>query len=376
MEANQDEVVQANTDEAVQANTDEAVQANTDEAVQANTDEAVQANTDEAVQPNKDEPVVPVKPVPANPPRSKRPDKKRPDASKDKLNKTDDPEAKPRPRPRYSDKSRKNKRNKSGQESKTAGSVAQEEDAGKAEESQAQEEQLNGHPAGTKEEQEVVVVTEMERLSIASENEEEDSWDTLFNDDGDCLDSHLLEELAVKEGRKKKSIQEARFDYYNMDREGDDDIDMTDEELSHIIEIYDFPQEFKTEDLLKLFQSHQQKGLDIQWVDESHALALFSSPVAARDALRSKQPLLKVRPLSKSSAATKAKARSCSEYLLPSKERPPTSTALAHRLVMGALGVRSPQSKEERDAERKKLQDARDQKRMAAKQREDAWEGN
>ena len=63
--------------------------------------------------------------------------------------------------------------------------------------------------------------------------------------------------LAVKEGRKKKSIQEARFDYYNMDREGDDDIDMTDEELSHIIEIYDFPQEFKTEDLLKLFQSHQ-----------------------------------------------------------------------------------------------------------------------
>ena len=68
--------------------------------------------------------------------------------------------------------------------------------------------------------------------------------------------------------------------------------------------------------------------------------------------------------LTNCSALMPAHSSACSpppptEYLLPSKERPPTSTALAHRLVMGALGVRSPQSKEERDAERKKLQDAR-----------------
>lgn len=47
------------------------------------------------------------------------------------------------------------------------------------------------------------------------------------------------------------------------------------------------------------------------------------------------------------------------DYLLPAKERPQTSAALARRLVIGALGVKSPQSKEEREAERKKLQDAR-----------------
>ncbi|CAL8330610.1 unnamed protein product [Lota lota] len=319
----------------------------------------------ELEQANKGE-VVPTKPLTTNTSRSKRPDKKRPDASKDKPQTEE--ETKPRPRPRYTDKSRKNKKNKSGQENKTE-AVAEDT---KVEESQGTEEPLDGEPTLTKQEGTTEITSEMEILSLNSENEE-DSWDTLFNDDGDCLDSQLPEE---GKGRKKKSIQEAKFDYYNMDREADEDIEMTDDELSHIVEIYDFPQEFKTEDLLKLFQSNQLKGLDIHWVDESHALALFSSPVAARDALRSKQPLLKVRPLSKSSAATKAKARSCSDYLLPAKERPQTSAMLARRMVIGALGVKSPQSKEDRDAERKKIQEARDQKRMAAKQREDAWEGN
>lgn len=74
-----------------------------------------------------------------------------------------------------------------------------------------------------------------------------------------CTLSFFLLQLAVREGRKKESIQESRFDYYNMDRGDDDedDIDLSEDELSHIIEIYDFPTEFKTEDLLKLFQCYQ-----------------------------------------------------------------------------------------------------------------------
>lgn len=56
---------------------------------------------------------------------------------------------------------------------------------------------------------------------------------------------------------KKKKIQEARFDYYNMDQEEEDDSDFGEDELSHILEIYDFPVDFKTEDLLKSFQSYQ-----------------------------------------------------------------------------------------------------------------------
>lgn len=48
-----------------------------------------------------------------------------------------------------------------------------------------------------------------------------------------------------------------------------------------------------------------------------------------------------------------------SEFLHPAKERPETSAALARRLVISALGVRSKQSKTEREAELKKLQEAR-----------------
>lgn len=321
---------------------------------------------------------------------SKRPDKalympkKRQDASKDKTQAQGG--VKPRPRPRYTDKARKNAKNKkdkaeigenSGSGRGDDGSVVQNGNT-KPDETegclQGAEMQSNGQSASANQETDAELTSRLE-APPSQEEKEEESWDTLFNDDGDCLDPHLLEELALKEGRKKESIQEPRFDYYNMDRDGDEDIDLSEDELSHIIEIYDFPPEFKTEDLLKLFQSYQQRGFDIQWIDDSHALGLFSSPIAAREALRSKHPMMKVRPLSKSSAATKAKARSCSDYLLPAKERPQTSAALARRLVIGALGVKSKQTKEEREAERKKLQEAREQKRLAAKQREDAWEG-
>lgn len=320
-------------------------------------------------------------PTASDPSQSKKPSqvlyvpKQRLPGSKDKAQTPG--EAKPRPRPRYTDKARKNARNKkdkagAGDKGAPDGGELQNGDPNVKEEwLQDADVQLNGQSDSAD------VEAETSRLEAATlEEGEEKSWDTLFNDDGDCLEPHLVEELALKEGRKKKSIQEARFDYYNMDGDDDDDIDLTDEELAHIVEIYEFPEGFKTEDLLKIFQCYQQRGFDIKWIDDSHALGLFSSPIAAREALRSKHALLKLQPLSKSSSATKAIARSCSDYLLPAKERPQTSAALARQLVIGALGVKSNVTKEQREAERKKLQDAREQKRLAAKQRDDAWEGN
>ncbi|KAF5897130.1 coiled-coil domain-containing protein R3HCC1L-like, partial [Clarias magur] len=190
------------------------------------------------------------------------------------------------------------------------------------------------------------------------EEDEGDNWDTLFTEDGECLDPHLLEEISEKAGHSKASVQESRFDYYDWSPE-DDEVELREDELSHIVEIYDFPTEFKTEDLIRAFCAYQQKGFDIKWIDDTHALGLFSSPIAARDVLRTKHPMLKVRPLSKSSSATKAKARASSDYLLPAKERPQTSAALARRLVIGALGVKSAQSKEQREAERNQLRQAR-----------------
>lgn len=203
------------------------------------------------------------------------------------------------------------------------------------------------------------------------EEAEEDSWDALFNDDGDCLNPHLLEELTAKR-KSKKTIQDPPFNYYNY-QPAEQEID--DSEFSHIVEIYDFPTEFKTEDLLRAFSSYQKKGFDIKWVDDTHALGLFSSAIAARDAISTKHPMLKTRPLSQASRSSKVKARSCAEFLLPAKERPQTSAVLARRLVIGALGVKSNQTKAEREAERQKLKEAREQKLLAAQQVEAAWEG-
>ncbi|XP_064857323.1 coiled-coil domain-containing protein R3HCC1L isoform X1 [Oncorhynchus nerka] len=335
---------------------------------------------------------------------SKKPDKplyqpkKKQDGPKDKAQIQGD--GKPKPRPRYTDKARKNAKNKKDKGGKTGGEgngVLN----GEAKLEETVEEgggdagpQNDGQAATANQGGDGDVGSRLETGSKSSpsereggpregieagpqEEEEEESWDALFDDEGECLEPHVLEELAIKQGRKKRPVQEARFDYYSLDqdREGDDDTELTEDELSNIIEIYDFPTEFKTEDLVKSFQAYQQRGFDIQFVDDTHALALFNSPIAAREALRTKHPLLKVRSLAKASVTTRAKARSCSDYLLPTKERPQTSAVLARRLVMGALGVKSPQSKEHREAERKKLQDAREQKRLAAKQRDDAWEG-
>ncbi|XP_023367551.1 coiled-coil domain-containing protein R3HCC1L isoform X2 [Otolemur garnettii] len=178
-----------------------------------------------------------------------------------------------------------------------------------------------------------------ETSDMEESNAPEESWESLFNDDGDCLDPRLLQELSGNV-KNRENIQEPRFDYYNHDVP---DIDLSDCEFPHVIEIYDFPQEFRTEDLLRVFCSYQKKGFDIKWVDDTHALGVFSSPIT--------------------------------EFLQPAKERPETSAALARRLVISALGVRSKQSKTEREAELKKLQEARERKRLEAKQREDIWEG-
>jgi len=44
-----------------------------------------------------------------------------------------------------------------------------------------------------------------------------------------------------------------------------------------VLEISNFPVEFKTPDLLMLFSRYKGTGFDIKWVDDTHALAVFSS---------------------------------------------------------------------------------------------------
>ena len=51
-------------------------------------------------------------------------------------------------------------------------------------------------------------------------------------------------------------MQEPQFNYYNWTPESED-IELRDDELSNIVEIFDFPTEFKTEDLILAFHSYQ-----------------------------------------------------------------------------------------------------------------------
>ncbi|CAG2182037.1 unnamed protein product, partial [Oppiella nova] len=118
------------------------------------------------------------------------------------------------------------------------------------------------------------------------------------------------------------------------------------------------------------------RDIDIKWVDDTHALVVFSNSNAATEALKYIYPNVKLRPLSQAIKESKLKARKCSEFLQPFKQRPQTSASLARRLVTQSLGLRDRITPEQRAAERKKLIEAKERKRMAAKQGNDVWEGN
>ncbi|XP_064630865.1 coiled-coil domain-containing protein R3HCC1L-like [Lineus longissimus] len=200
--------------------------------------------------------------------------------------------------------------------------------------------------------------------------DDEDSWDALFDDSGECLDSHLMDELARAVGEVK--VEKPGHDYSEFSPK---DLDGDYEAYTHLVEIYDFPSELLTRDLIAIFRDFTSRGFDIKWVDDTHAVGVFSSTIAAKDALTLKHPLLKVRPISEATRQTKLKAKRCSEFMLPYKPRPETNASCARRLVTGALGLNTRVSREQREQERKQLKDAREKKRLAAKQKQDAWDG-
>lgn len=64
-----------------------------------------------------------------------------------------------------------------------------------------------------------------------------------------------LPPLQLSGGEKhQESRQSPRFDYYGAEPAAPD---LSDAELPHVIEIYDFPSDFRTEDLLRVFCSYQ-----------------------------------------------------------------------------------------------------------------------
>uniref|UniRef100_A0A3P8V704 R3H domain and coiled-coil containing 1 n=1 Tax=Cynoglossus semilaevis TaxID=244447 RepID=A0A3P8V704_CYNSE len=118
-----------------------------------------------------------------------------------------------------------------------------------------------------------------------------------------------------------------------------ENVSINPDDFGHVIEIYDFPSFFKTEDLLDAFSDFSDGGMKIKWVDNTHALGVFSSESAALNALSISHPLLKTRTLAEGSKKAKGKAVRRAEFIQPVKERPRTDSAVARRMVTRALGL-------------------------------------
>ncbi|XP_039210150.1 R3H and coiled-coil domain-containing protein 1 [Crotalus tigris] len=153
----------------------------------------------------------------------------------------------------------------------------------------------------------------------------------LFEDD---CGAELLQEITNYLTIKDISIEKIQFDYSSY---GEAQINEGD--FGHVLEIYDFSPLLKTEHLMEAFSDFQESGFKLQWVDDTHALGIFSSLAAASQALEQNYTSVKIRPLIHGTRQSKIKALQRPKLLQLTKERPQTDTAVARRLVTRALGL-------------------------------------
>lgn len=206
--------------------------------------------------------------------------------------------------------------------------------------------------------------------SQVKNDESEATWDSLFDETGECVDPTALKDITKALGEIK--VHEAQLDYTKFEPRMPD---LTASEYGHILELYNFPAEFETKDLVSALSSSRDQ-FNIKWVDDTHALAVFSTPFAATEALGLQTPLVRMRPVAEASKQSKMKVKTCGEFLMPYKPRPQTSVSVARRMVSGALGMRMKVDDEQRKKELAMLRDAKGKRRSAAKQRADAWNGD
>ncbi|XP_064031518.1 R3H and coiled-coil domain-containing protein 1 [Pogoniulus pusillus] len=153
----------------------------------------------------------------------------------------------------------------------------------------------------------------------------------------DCT-AELLAEIVGNLTVKDISIERLNLDYSSYGS-----AQLNEGDFGHVTEIYDFSPSMKTEQLLEVFSDFHESGFKIQWVDDTHALGIFSSLSTASQALGRRYPALKIRPLIHATKQSKAKALQRPKLLHLAKERPQTDTVVAKRLVSRALGLKNKQ---------------------------------
>uniref|UniRef100_A0A1Y9G886 Uncharacterized protein n=3 Tax=Anopheles albimanus TaxID=7167 RepID=A0A1Y9G886_ANOAL len=204
---------------------------------------------------------------------------------------------------------------------------------------------------------------------IVGEEEEEDDWESMYDDNGDCLNPKMIDELTTAVGKVAIEVPQSDYKAYQTKQAV-----LNDEEFPHVLEVSRFPAEFKTQDLMMLFSQYKETGFDIKWVDDTHALAVFSSSKIAAEVLAAGHAFVQVKPLAEATSESRSKARKCASSLQPYRARPVTCAALARRMVTTALGVRLKTAPEERENERRVLREAKERKLLAAKQRDEVWD--
>lgn len=188
------------------------------------------------------------------------------------------------------------------------------------------------------------------KKKVEEEQNEDDDWDSMYADDGECLNPDMMKELTA--AVQNVQIVAAPAVTSVVQEEFND-------EFAHVVEVSNFPVEFQTQDLMMLFMPYKPSGFEIKWVDDTHALVIFSSAKIAGEVVTNKYPGVRLKRLSEASDESKGRARRCGVTMQPYKSRPETCAALARRLVTGALGVKSTASKETLENERRILREAK-----------------
>ncbi|XP_054709362.1 coiled-coil domain-containing protein R3HCC1L-like [Uloborus diversus] len=212
--------------------------------------------------------------------------------------------------------------------------------------------------------------TDCERITFSSKENE-----NLTGGVSAKVKSVLKSQQASENNFELKTQQNEHSDINQNAKSSESKTNTKSKENENIVELFGFPVEFTTPDLISALSLFQKENYTIKWVDDCHALAVFTSPSLANQALIMHHPFVKIRALSEATKESKAKAKQCAKLHESSKPRPMTTATLARRLVSGALGIKNHVSKEQRDVEQKLLSEAREKKKLKAKQKQDMWDG-
>ncbi|XP_018578941.1 uncharacterized protein LOC108917013 [Anoplophora glabripennis] len=196
-------------------------------------------------------------------------------------------------------------------------------------------------------------------------NDNVNNWEELFDDDGQLQDD-LFKEVVHKVG-SDFTILRAKEDYSEY-------VTKQSEDLEHMVELYDFPPTLETHDIIQAFSVINSEAMYVKWVDDTHAILVLGSLKQAQRAIELDNPLIKVRPMTVASGVSLEMAYK--HDLKPAMKRPQTNLQTARRLITTHLGTKSRISKEQNAKERNDLKMAKELKKLAKKNEQDAWEGN